>query len=267
MSDDLHAIAEGMHNYYRRLVATGWQPVKDGYAPTAKAMLGVKYGCGDPNDPANIGAATKALIDDCPKDKPKATGVFSLNYYHNQTLLPSREELLEMRLLSYFLSAKAITKWANEASAVGKDNVYKKGEGFDNYANMMHDKVTQVTCAVNICTRTGQSAVVCQYDVKVDFSKQYICGFLVYGLKSGESATVSSRRINAVFGNGTVVERPTQDWSRRFRDGDFNRNVFSCSGRASAVGSIRLRQLVDSDPRQTMCGRTQVLVFVKEHKS
>ncbi|EYB93550.1 hypothetical protein Y032_0181g871 [Ancylostoma ceylanicum] len=81
----------------------------------------------------------------------------------------------------------------------------------------------------------------------------------IYGFKSGELATVSSRRINIVFGDGEVTERPAQDWSSRFRAGDFDLNVSSWSGRASGVDSSRLRQLVDSDPRQTMCGRTQAL--------
>ncbi|EYC39437.1 hypothetical protein Y032_0656g1217 [Ancylostoma ceylanicum] len=47
------------------------------------------------------------------------------------------------------------------------------------------------------------------------FSKQYICGLLVYGFKSGESTTASSRRFNVVFGDLTVVERTGLDWPRR----------------------------------------------------
>ncbi|EYC41887.1 hypothetical protein Y032_0552g3344 [Ancylostoma ceylanicum] len=47
---------------------------------------------------------------------------------------------------------------------------------------------------------------------KMDFSKQYIC-LLVYGLKSDELATASSRRINAVFGDDAGTERPAQTLS------------------------------------------------------
>ncbi|EYC43849.1 hypothetical protein Y032_0479g2225 [Ancylostoma ceylanicum] len=36
----------------------------------------------------------------------------------------------------------------------------------------------------------------------MDFSKQYICGILVYGFKFGESATVASSRINTLHGIG-----------------------------------------------------------------
>ncbi|EYC42634.1 hypothetical protein Y032_0522g2877 [Ancylostoma ceylanicum] len=178
MSDDLHAIAEGMHNYYRRLVATGWQEVKDGYAPRAKAMLGVKYGCGNSSVLDNIGNLTKILVENCPKNPPQASIGFSLNHYYNRTLQLSAEELLEA----------AITKWVNEASAVGKDNKYKKDAGFNNYANMMHDKVNQVTCAVNVCTRSGESAVICQYnEIPDDEEVIYQLGTPCKGCPSGTS--------------------------------------------------------------------------------
>ena len=59
------------------------------------------------------------------------------------------------------------------------------------------------------------------------FFKTVLFGLLVYGFKSGESAIVSGRRTNAAFGHGGVVKRPTQDWSRSFRAGDFDPNVFS----------------------------------------
>ncbi|EYC14178.1 hypothetical protein Y032_0041g385 [Ancylostoma ceylanicum] len=74
----------------------------------------------------------------------------------------------------------------------------------------------------------------------MNFSKQYIWGLLVDGFKSGESATVSSRCFNAVFGEASTFPHGRT--------------------RIRTVDSSRLWQLVDSDLRQTMCGRTQVLV-------
>ncbi|KAL6730419.1 hypothetical protein Aduo_001397 [Ancylostoma duodenale] len=152
MSNNLQAIAVDMHNYYRRLVATGWKKSKNGYVSRAKAMLGLKYQCGDKNN--TIGTDTKALVDSCNKTAPTATNAYSLNYFYKDDYQLSREELLK----------EAITKWVDEASAVGEDNKYTKGAGFDNYANMMNDKVKEVTCAVNVCTKTGNSAVACQYN-------------------------------------------------------------------------------------------------------
>ncbi|EYC36098.1 hypothetical protein Y032_0934g3107 [Ancylostoma ceylanicum] len=94
---------------------------------------------------------------------------------------------------------------------------------------------------------------------KINFSEQYIRSRLVFCFKSGGLVTVFSRRINAVFGEGALTKHRAQDRSRRFRAGDFDLNVSSWSGRASGVDCSRLRQLVDSDLRQVMWGRTQVL--------
>ncbi|KIH53037.1 hypothetical protein ANCDUO_16846 [Ancylostoma duodenale] len=124
MSNDLQDIAVGMHNYFRRLAATGWDQTKDGYAPRASAMLALNYVC-DANA-NNIGKLTKALVDDCNKDAPPATNGYSLNYYYERTLQLSREELLQ----------KAITEWADEVSKVGKENLYEKDKGFNNFANV-----------------------------------------------------------------------------------------------------------------------------------
>ncbi|EYC29578.1 hypothetical protein Y032_0006g3048 [Ancylostoma ceylanicum] len=48
----------------------------------------------------------------------------------------------------------------------------------------------------------------------MDFSKQYICCLLIYGFKFGESAIVSSCRINAVFGDVPCSE-PNEVRKRR----------------------------------------------------
>ncbi|EYC23008.1 hypothetical protein Y032_0016g3070 [Ancylostoma ceylanicum] len=83
---------------------------------------------------------------------------------------------------------------------------------------------------------------------KMHFSKQYICDILVYEFKSGKSATVSSRGIDSVFGDGAVTERPAHDWTRSLRVGDSNLNVSSWPGRVSGVENSRLRHLVGKDP-------------------
>ncbi|KIH58822.1 SCP-like protein [Ancylostoma duodenale] len=153
MTNDLQTIATDMHNYYRRLVATGWGEDKDGYAPPAKSMLALKYVC---KDQANndIATETKKLTEACPDTAPNPTGAHSLNHFYLKSLDYSREELLQM----------AIEEWANESMKVGNDNMYHKGQGFDNYAHMMHDEASEVTCAVKICQNTGKSAAICQYN-------------------------------------------------------------------------------------------------------
>ncbi|EPB77800.1 hypothetical protein ANCCEY_03068 [Ancylostoma ceylanicum] len=127
MSNDLQTIATDMHNYYRRLVATGWGLDKDGYAPPAKSMLALKYVCDDASN-NNIATATKTLVDTCPDTPPPATAGHTLNHFYMNTLKDSREVFLQ----------KAIENWANEAAkvGVGKDNIFHENAGFNNYGHV-----------------------------------------------------------------------------------------------------------------------------------
>ncbi|EYC42665.1 hypothetical protein Y032_0522g2890 [Ancylostoma ceylanicum] len=155
MSNDLQTIATDMHNYYRRLVATGWGLDKDGYAPPAKSMLALKYVCDDASN-NNIATATKTLVDTCPDTPPPATAGHTLNHFYMNTLKDSREVFLQ----------KAIENWANEAAkvGVGKDNIFHENAGFNNYGHMMQDGASEVTCAVKICQNSGKSVAICQYN-------------------------------------------------------------------------------------------------------
>ncbi|RCN45874.1 SCP-like protein [Ancylostoma caninum] len=155
MTADLHTIAVRMHNYYRRLVATGWaKDKKIGYAPTAKNMLELKYVDCTPAD--TLAAETKTKVTGCPSTAPQASTGHSLNYYYVNRYDIPREQLLH----------EAITKWANQVAeiGVGKDNIFDPNGGVTNYANMVHDQVTKIACAVEVCTRSGNSAVACQYN-------------------------------------------------------------------------------------------------------
>ena len=75
----------------------------------------------------------------------------------------------------------------------------------------------------------------------MELSKQYFRGLLLYDFKSGESATVSSRRINAACGDGTMSERTAHDWFRHFHNGNFNLEDSPRSGRPAQVDNDRLR--------------------------
>ena len=92
----------------------------------------------------------------------------------------------------------------------------------------------------------------------MELSKQYFCG-LLYDFKSGKSATASSRRINAAYGDGTMAERTAQDWFRHFHNWNFNLKDSLRSGRPAQVDNDRLHQLIEADSRQTMCNLAQVL--------
>ena len=81
----------------------------------------------------------------------------------------------------------------------------------------------------------------------MELSKQYFCDLLLYDFKSGESAAVSSRRINAAFGDGTMSERTAQDWFRHFHNGNFNLEDSPRSGRPAQIDNDRLRQLIEAE--------------------
>ncbi|KIH55082.1 hypothetical protein ANCDUO_14766 [Ancylostoma duodenale] len=75
-----------------------------------------------------------------------------------------------------YLFIDAIKKWAEQVKQVGigKANIYNQGKGYDNYANhamftriplqMVFEGSKKVGCAVEICQKSGASAVMCQYD-------------------------------------------------------------------------------------------------------
>ncbi|EPB72822.1 SCP-like protein [Ancylostoma ceylanicum] len=158
MNSDLETIATDMHNYYRRLVATGWaKDKKDGYAPTAKdmyALVGHKYT--DCQAPDTIAEDTKAKVTGCPSTAPQADPGRSLNYYYVTKYNIPREQLLQ----------EAISKWMKQLEdvGVGKTNIFDENAGVTYYANMVHDKVEKFACAVDVCDKTGNSAVICQYN-------------------------------------------------------------------------------------------------------
>ncbi|EPB71049.1 SCP-like protein [Ancylostoma ceylanicum] len=153
LSAGMEVVALNMHNYYRRLVATGWaKDKKSGYAPRAKNMLAMAYDC----TTSNIGDDAKTKVTGCPTTTPTATAAHSLNYYRVERFDMTKEELL----------AEAITNWASQPSVagVGEGAIFKKDAGFNEYANMAHDTVEKLACAVDICKKSGASAVVCQYN-------------------------------------------------------------------------------------------------------
>ncbi|KIH57283.1 SCP-like protein [Ancylostoma duodenale] len=167
MNGDLEAIATNMHNYYRRLSATGWaKDAKDDYAPLAKAMPALKYDCTTGAD--KIAQKTKALVTDCPTSVTPNIAGHAANYYLSTHDKP-REEVLQ----------ETIKSWAEQVSTVGvgKDNIFKDGAAYTQYANMLNDKAETFACAVATCAKNGKSAAACQYNVQpTDDDPIYVVG-------------------------------------------------------------------------------------------
>ncbi|EYC42651.1 hypothetical protein Y032_0522g2887 [Ancylostoma ceylanicum] len=133
MNGDLQKIATTMHNYYRRLSATGWaEDAKGGYTPLAKSMPALTYDCTAGAD--KIAQKTKDLIKDCPDASAVAPNMGgSVNYFLSKHDVP-REEVLR----------EAIKTWAEQISTVGvgKDFVFKDDAKYKEYANVsqnIHD--------------------------------------------------------------------------------------------------------------------------------
>ncbi|KIH47293.1 SCP-like protein [Ancylostoma duodenale] len=152
-----------MHNYYRKLLASGW--AKDpkstgGYAPTAKKMLELVYDCATASG-GDVNGANKTynLIKDCPQDDPKATNGYSLNFKRFQTNPLSKQDALE----------QAIKEWWGElgAKSLGSDTTCHENSGITNFANMAFDKTEKVACAVQNCMKEGQTLVACQYNKEI----------------------------------------------------------------------------------------------------
>ncbi|EYC12055.1 hypothetical protein Y032_0048g1587 [Ancylostoma ceylanicum] len=174
MSNDLQAIAVDMHNYYRRLVGSGWAPDKSGYASPATKMTAVEYDCDTKVGQDSIGKLTKELAATCAPPYQPTQG-YSRNYHVEKDLTKSRTEVLK----------EAIRKWAEQSKLVDLDN----GVLFDgdvetyaaSFANVVSEQTTKIVCGVteNECQKQGFRVAVCQYDKYVSFRSEMISRELV----------------------------------------------------------------------------------------
>ncbi|RCN47193.1 SCP-like protein [Ancylostoma caninum] len=154
MTDEMEKTAENMHNYYRRLIATGWaEDPKSIYAPRASKMNYVKFDCD------NLAAPMKAAINKCqvPAEAP------GQNVHVVGTWDISRQAALE----------EAITAWyegLEKGGGLGEDNTYsaevEANKMLKQYATLANDEVSAVGCAVKTCQAQGNTIVACKYDVQ-----------------------------------------------------------------------------------------------------
>ncbi|EPB66062.1 SCP-like protein [Ancylostoma ceylanicum] len=151
MTDDLRKMAWNLHDYYRRLLATGW--AEDGkikYAKPAAAMPKLEYSC---EMEEKIAPATNAC-DGKTAALTEPNNVAILN-----TLALTREEALK----------QAIEDWWSALKKTGvEDNKYSdsmEGQPLQKYVNMAYDKTTALGCGVDICQKIGKTIVQCGYVV------------------------------------------------------------------------------------------------------
>ncbi|KAL6744484.1 hypothetical protein Aduo_017413 [Ancylostoma duodenale] len=152
-SDEFRLAALDMHNYYRRLLATGWAKDKQiTYARPGVKMIELEY---------NKGLEDKAITNanKCPTTAAGGPGesVWVVSGGNNYEM-PHLEAI-----------GKAVKDWwaPVEATGFGKNLEYTTDteNGALKYAaNMAYEATTQIGCAVKNCPPQGVTVVDCQYN-------------------------------------------------------------------------------------------------------
>ncbi|KAL6724604.1 hypothetical protein Aduo_019477 [Ancylostoma duodenale] len=160
LSNDAGDTALWMHNYYRRLLASGWAKdpkAKSGYAPPAKHMKKLEYDC--PSTGTNVAAETYNAIKSCPPADPNATPGYSMNFLRINNYNFSQQDALK----------QAIKKWWGELGekGLGDDTTFHDNSGIKSFANMAYDQADKFACAVQNCQQSGQTLVACQYNAVI----------------------------------------------------------------------------------------------------
>lgn len=74
---------------------------------------------------------------------------------------------------------------------------------------------------------------------------------LLYEFDQGSSARAACQKIKKLYGKKGLSESQCKEWFSRFRNGDKSLQNLPKSGRPSILDNDTLRQLVESDPKQT----------------
>ncbi|RCN45865.1 SCP-like protein [Ancylostoma caninum] len=149
MTDELRNTALNMHNYYRRLLASGWAKDKQlTYAKPATAMPKLEYDC-------DVEDKIMNTLKDCGGIAATPAGAQTNNFKLFTPYTSTREEAL----------SKVIEDWWSYLEKTGMtDNKYDSNNaGMVTFANMAYDQTTKVGCGVKVCQNTGNIEVQCGY--------------------------------------------------------------------------------------------------------
>lgn len=85
-----------------------------------------------------------------------------------------------------------------------------------------------------------------------NIDKHHLRAFMLYDYRSDLKAIESHRRLSSAFGDNIVPQATVYDWYRRFKDGDESLEDQPRSGRPSDFDEVALRNLVESNPSQSV---------------
>ncbi|RCN48543.1 SCP-like protein [Ancylostoma caninum] len=153
-SDEFRSTALDMHNYYRRLAATGWAKTGDKYAKTAAKMVELKYDKDlekKANDYVTAGA-------NCPT--AAESGAAGENFFKTQMFDTPHVEAFKEAMKYWWTPLEKSGFGMNEPTYT---DAIENGD-LKYAANILHDENTKVGCAVKTCAPQGILVIDCRYD-------------------------------------------------------------------------------------------------------
>ena len=98
--------------------------------------------------------------------------------------------------------------------------------------------------------------------LKMEEKKQHFQHVMLYYFKKGKNATVTQKKIYAVYGEGAVNDQTCQKWFPKFCDGDFSLEDAPWSGRP--VDSDQIETLIENNQRYTTWEIAKISKYPKQ---
>ncbi|VDL74228.1 unnamed protein product [Nippostrongylus brasiliensis] len=147
--------AINLHNYYRRLVASGWAENKlTSFTPRAAKMEALMYD-------SSLEKVASENVKKCDRQ--------SIRSNNDSAITGSNVKIIEVVGISGEAALEqALGEWFNQLRKHGLDpnSMWAEDPNVKQCANIMHDTYKTVGCAVNTCSSEGFTIVECRYGPK-----------------------------------------------------------------------------------------------------
>ncbi|EYB98243.1 hypothetical protein Y032_0133g1793 [Ancylostoma ceylanicum] len=158
LKDDFRLTALHMHNYYRRLLASGWAKDKQiKYAKPAKTMNQLVY-------VKPLEDAALKYVSNCDRTAPENNFPAGESFWRGSS---GSHKLTHVEAVQ-----QAMKEWWGplESTGLGDNLEYTaemQGGTLKYVPNIIHDKSTQIGCAAKTCTKQGITLIDCRYNTTV----------------------------------------------------------------------------------------------------